>query len=781
MKYPFIAIIVLLAGTAGAGTYSGGEGTEAHPYQISTVEDWLELIDATDDWDKHFVLMNDIDFGGAVIAPVASGIMAANWGFQGILFTGVFSGGRWCISNVVINQPDSDFVGLFGGIGSGGEVYNLRLHNIELVGKNSVGGLCGLNSGKLIQCFSTESRVTGHLGVGGLCGTNLGFIGQSSSSGSVTTVHGGEMLGGMVGTNYATGVIVDCSSNVAIVIEDVSSQWWEPETGGFVGSNRGIIQRSHSAGYIIFCNIEYEYLAVGGFAGLHGGPAGILEECYSKVDIHCGDTGVEIGGLVGYHKSGSITSCYATGSVAGEMLVGGLVGDNNGGEIFNSYSTGGVTGIDMVGGLVGQNSEGTITGSFWDMDASAQANSSGGIGKTTAEMLTPATFIDAGWDHVNIWKLLTGSYPRLSWEDGDDSVSTVDLNDDGSVDMFDFALLAQQWLRDDCQAPDWCENADIDRSGDVGLPDLSILSESWAGDAPGDMVLIPAGTFQMGDNMDGVLMAQPVHTVTLSSFYISKYETTNAKYCQFLNSARAQGLITVTHGIVYKSGSGTSFRYCDTSTYGSWSQISFSNNTFTVRTKGGRSMSNDPMVHVSWYGSVAYCNWRSQQDGLQPCYNLSTWACDFSKNGYHLPTEAQWEYAARGGLSGRRFPWGDTITHSQANYWSSSSHTYDTSPTGDYHPTWNDGIMPYTSVVGSFAPNGYGLYDMAGNVWEWCNDWYGSYGSIPQNNPTGPTTGSWRILRGGSWYYFADYCRVAYRGSSTPDYRGFEGGFRVCR
>ena len=298
------------------------------------------------------------------------------------------------------------------------------------------------------------------------------------------------------------------------------------------------------------------------------------------------------------------------------------------------------------------------------------------------------------------------------------------------------------------------------------------------GQTPSDMISIPGGTFQMGDSLDGQSSSLPVHTVTLSPFYMGKYEVTNQQYRDFLQSALGSGTIYVSSGIVY--GSGNNQLYCDTSTSSSYSQIAFSSNTFSVRTKSGRSMANDPMVQVSWYGAVAYCNWRSQQEGKQQCYTLSgSWSCDFSKNGYHLPTEAQWEYAARGGLSGRRFPWGDTITHSQANYYSSSSYSYDISPTRGYHPTWNDGVYPYTSPVGSFSANGYGLYDMAGNVYDWCNDWYGSYSSGSQTNPTGPTTGTYRVLRGGYWCGYALICRVAYRNSSNPYNRYLNIGFRL--
>jgi formylglycine-generating enzyme required for sulfatase activity len=198
---------------------------------------------------------------------------------------------------------------------------------------------------------------------------------------------------------------------------------------------------------------------------------------------------------------------------------------------------------------------------------------------------------------------------------------------------------------------------------------------------------------------------------------------------------------------------------------------------------------------VNWYDCVKWCNARSQEAGLTPVYYTDagftqvyktgdvTPYVNWSANGFRLPTEAEWEKAARGGLSGRRFPWGNLISEGQANYYGDTNdYSYDRGPNGYNSIGSIGGTSPATSPVGSFDVNGYGLYDMAGNVFEWCWDWYGTpYGQPTTGNPTGPGTGGYRVLRGGDGSDLASVARCACRGYGGPSGAVSSLGFRCVR
>ena len=373
-----------------------------------------------------------------------------------------------------------------------------------------------------------------------------------------------------------------------------------------------------------------------------------------------------------------------------------------------------------------------------------------------------------------------------------------DVNSSGSVDMEDISIFSAAWLSDNSPSATWNPACDIPDANDgiVNSLDFAILAEHWLLTAPNsdEMAFIPGGEYWMGDHFDeGWTDELPLHPVRLDAFYIGKYEVTNGQYCAFLNAAHDSNSVYVAGTFIM--GTGNDKKYCGTSYNSLPSQILYADGVFTVldkdrgdpnNTDDPNDMTNDPVVSVTWYGAAAYCNWRSEQDGYQACYNLSTWECDFTKKGYRLPTETQWEYAARGGQDGGRFPWYEpnTISHEYANYESLhlEDEDYDVNPTSGYHPVWSRGDKQYTSPIGSFAPNGYGLYDIAGNASEWCNDWYSEtyYESTPLDNPKGPESGQYRLLRGGNWDYTSQHCRVANRNAWFPDGFRAGSGFRIC-
>ncbi len=265
---------------------------------------------------------------------------------------------------------------------------------------------------------------------------------------------------------------------------------------------------------------------------------------------------------------------------------------------------------------------------------------------------------------------------------------------------------------------------------------------------------IPAGSYQRGNVFgDSDIVNAPIQTVNVSAFYIAEHCTTKAEWDVVRTWALSRG--------------------------------------YTDLAGGGSKASDHPVQSINWYDAVKWANAASEKDGLSPCYRVAgavlrtgsvdAVVCDWSATGYRLPTEAEWEIAARGGLKGKRFPQGDKISQSRANYKALLDLNYDDSQSvPGYSPVYGMGIKPYTSPVESFAANGYGLYDMDGNVCQWCWDRFGDY--VTGTDPRGASAGSKRVYRGGSWDNTAKVGRCAYRSSGDSwDSRFSDLGFRLAR
>jgi hypothetical protein len=391
--------------------YAGGTGEPNQPYQISTAEQMNHIGSDPNDWDKHFKLITDIDL--AQYTGTQFNIIK--------LFTGVFDGNCHTVLNFTYTSNNETYVGIFGSI-ENGVVKDLILNcpNINLPWR-FIGSLAGyLSSSKIENCHVLGGSVSGINFVGGLAGgTYDSEISNSSFQGSV---YGGSGVGGLVGSAQAgpdteRGNIIKC-----YFMGEVSGS---SGVGGLVGSSfrakvidcnvianvsgknivGGLIGKQQ-VGEAKKCITSGSVSGIDEVGGLCGSNNGFIESCYTTADI----SGVQdVGGFTGQNGvnygdvifPGYIYDSYSRGNVAGQENVGGFVGYNDYfGTIYNCYSDGRVSGTTETGGLVGKNSNGDVINSFWDIQTSGWETSAGGVGKTTAQMLDPNTFITARWDLV---------------------------------------------------------------------------------------------------------------------------------------------------------------------------------------------------------------------------------------------------------------------------------------------------------------------------------------------------------------------------------------------
>ncbi|MFK3678445.1 formylglycine-generating enzyme family protein [Microbacterium sp. NPDC090218] len=297
------------------------------------------------------------------------------------------------------------------------------------------------------------------------------------------------------------------------------------------------------------------------------------------------------------------------------------------------------------------------------------------------------------------------------------------------------------------------------RSG-RGTLSIAPLRLSALRPAPAEERDVPAGTFAMGDAFDEGYPAdgeRPVHEVEVTGFRIDATPVTVARFARFVE---ATGYVTVAERLggsaVFHAfiAAGETILGCSAAAPW-WSEVAGADWRQPSGPRSREAEGDHPVTHIAFSDAVSYCLWA----------------------GRRLPTEAEWEYAARGGLTSARYAWGDDLTpggEHRCNIWQGRFPLRDEG---------EDGFVG-TSPVGSFAANGYGLHDVAGNVWEWCQDWFAVdyYARSAARDPLGPDTGEYRVMRGGSHLCHASYCnryRVSARSASAPESTSGNLGFRT--
>jgi formylglycine-generating enzyme required for sulfatase activity len=640
----------------------------------------------------------------------------------------------------------------------------------DISGTDYVGGVAGYTNGTVDNCYATGD-ISGTDYVSGVAGRNEGTITNCNAEG---VVNGNKYVSGVAG--YNTGTVYNCNAtgNVTGTGDSV---------GGVAGYNTGTVDNCYATGGINGKDW------VGGVVGGNGSINSKITNSYATGNVYGTSDGV--GGVVGRIYSGSVENCYAMGNVTGIRYVGGVVGESevNKGDITNCYACGNVRGNSSVGGVVGVlNSKSTLKNSYACGVISGNYYLGGVVGYNQGAVencvalnpninsLISSTNSSSGRIGDVSSGTLINNYAQKYMKFNNNGIATWrnDANGNDGADITAAQYQLQSW---------WNNSAGFDFSATgvwewhsagrlpvlkglgtqapkvtaVNTPDITYIVSGIAF----EMVSINPGTFLMGSPPDepGRHSTETQHPVTLTKgFFMGKYEVTQAQY----------EMVMGTNPSAHSFGGSLSYMVI------------------------GLNTMNFPVERVSFYAALVFCNKLSMLQRLSPAYRINgstdpavwgavptsddaTWNAVTivpGSTGYRLPTEAQWEYSCRAD-SIEAYNWGtDTISPTQAKY---------------------NGQLSRTVAVGSYAPNAWGLYDMHGNVAEWCWDGYdttyGSEAGAPVTDPMGgtgsanPYIGSdfSRVFHGGSYEDAGLNLRSAYRATHGPHQRFSKMGFRIMR
>lgn len=368
----------------------GGNGTEANPYLITSLDNLYWLTQSDTAWHRHYQQTTDIDASSTSGWDSGSGFTPI--GNNTTKFTGSYDGSEYSISDLYIDRSSTSNVGLFG-YTDGADIEDLSLVDVDITGDDYVGALVGYNTNSDITNTSSTGTVTGSTNVGGLIGIDGSSGHLITTSYTEASVTGANFVGGFIGQAGGTNISHSHARG------EVSSS---SLAGGFLGygNSIGTFSDCYATGNVTTSgNSAY----IGGLVGsLNGGD---ITRCYATGDVNGGGS---TGGLLGRMSSStSISETYATGSVTGTSTTGGLVGNYFSGTISDSYATGVVSGGSQQGGLIGGGTGSSLSNSYWNTETSGQATSVAGTGRTTAEMKQDTSY--SGWDFDDTWAMYNGS------------------------------------------------------------------------------------------------------------------------------------------------------------------------------------------------------------------------------------------------------------------------------------------------------------------------------------------------------------------------------------